>query len=142
MSLYGQPADFSAINEIAQRHGIPVIEDAAQSFGAKQFGHHSCALSTIGTTSFFPSKPLGAYGDGGACFTNNLELANRIRRISRHGQLRRYFHTDIGVNGRLDTLQAAILLAKWPNFVGEVEARARIGATYDRLFKSVGFSQF
>ena len=97
--LYRQPADFSAINEIAQRHGIPVIEDAAQSFGAKQFGHHSCALSTIGTTSFSPSKPLGAYGDGGACFTNNLELANRIRRISRHGpSSNRNRHSDCVTN--------------------------------------------
>ena len=112
VSLYGQPADFYSINEIAGQQKIPVIEDAAQSFGSTQHGHRSCGLSTIGTTSFFPSKPLGGYGDGGACFTNKYELADRMRRISRHGQARRYFHTDIGVNGRIDTLQAAILLAK------------------------------
>ena len=104
VSLYGQPADFLAINAIAERHGLPVIEDGAQSFGSEQQCRRSCGLSTIGTTSFFPSKPFGGYGDGGACFTDDPELANRIRRVSRHGQARRYFHTDIGVNGRIDTL--------------------------------------
>jgi UDP-2-acetamido-2-deoxy-ribo-hexuluronate aminotransferase len=128
VSLYGQPADFGAINAIAARHGLPVIEDGAQSFGATQHGRRSCGLSTIGTTSFFPSKPLGGYGDGGACFTNDAELADRMRRISRHGQSRRYFHTDVGVNGRIDTLQAAIVLAKLELFEAEVEARGRIGA--------------
>ena len=140
VSLYGQPADFYSINEIAGQQKIPVIEDAAQSFGSTQHGHRSCGLSTIGTTSFFPSKPLGGYGDGGACFTNKSELADRMRRISRHGQARRYFHTDIGVNGRIDTLQAAILLAKWPNFDDEVVARERIGAAYSRKLKTAGFS--
>ena len=110
VSLYGQPADFSAINTIADRYGLPVIEDGAQSFGSEQHGQRSCGLSTVGTTSFFPSKPFGGYGDGGACFTNDAELADRMRRVSRHGQARRYFHTDIGVNGRIDTLQAAILV--------------------------------
>jgi len=136
--LYGQPADFPAINAIADRYGLPVIEDGAQSFGSKQHGRRSCGLSTVGTTSFFPSKPLGGYGDGGACFTNNAELAACMRRTSRHGQARRYFHTDIGVNGRIDTLQAAILLAKWPNFEQEVEARSRIGAAYSRKLQSAG----
>jgi UDP-2-acetamido-2-deoxy-ribo-hexuluronate aminotransferase len=112
VSIYGQPADFGAINAIAKRHGLPVIEDGAQSFGATHHGQRSCGLSTIGTTSFFPSKPLGGYGDGGACFTSDGELAERMRRISRHGQTSRYFHTDVGVNGRIDTLQAAIVLAK------------------------------
>jgi UDP-2-acetamido-2-deoxy-ribo-hexuluronate aminotransferase len=140
VSLYGQPADFPAINAIANRHGLPVIEDGAQSFGSTQQGHRSCSLSTIGTTSFFPSKPLGGYGDGGACFTNDPELADRMRRISRHGQERRYFHSDIGVNGRIDTLQAAILLAKWPNFQQEVEARCRIGAAYSLKLNESGIT--
>ena len=103
-------------------------------------GRRSCSLSNIGTTSFFPSKPLGGYGDGGACFTNDSELATRIRRISRHGQEQRYFHTDIGVNGRIDTLQAAILLGKWPNFQKEVEARIEIGAAYSRKLQAGGFT--
>jgi UDP-2-acetamido-2-deoxy-ribo-hexuluronate aminotransferase len=138
VSLYGQPADFPAINAIAELHGLPVIEDGAQSFGSEQQGRRSCGLSTIGTTSFFPSKPFGGYGDGGACFTNDPELADRMRRVSRHGQARRYFHTDIGVNGRIDTLQAAILLGKWPNFAQEVEARSRIGETYSRKLQAAG----
>lgn len=138
VSLYGQPADFSAINAIADRHGLPVIEDGAQSFGSEQLGRRSCGLSTIGTTSFFPSKPFGGYGDGGACFTDDPELADRMRRVSRHGQAKRYFHTDIGVNGRIDTLQAAILLGKWPNFEKEVEARGRIGEAYSRKLQAVG----
>ena len=137
MSLYGQPADFPAINAIADRHGLAVIEDGAQSFGSEQQGRRSCGLSTIGTTSFSPSKPFGGYGDGGACFTDDPELADRMRRVSRHGQAKRYFHTDIGVNGRIDTLQAAILLGKWPNFAKEVEARGRIGAAYSRKLQAL-----
>ena len=138
VSLYGQPADFPAINAIADRHGLAVIEDGAQSFGSEQQGRRSGGLCTIGTTSFFPSKPFGGYGDGGACFTDDPELADRMRRVSRHGQAKRYFHTDIGVNGRIDTLQAAILLGKWPNFAKEVEARGRIGAAYSRKFLDAG----
>ncbi len=140
VSLYGQPADFPTINAIAERHSLPVIEDGAQSFGSEQHGHRSCGLSTIGTTSFFPSKPFGGYGDGGACFTDDPELADRIRRVSRHGQARRYFHTEIGVNGRIDTLQAAILLGKWPNFAKEVQARGRIGAAYSRKLQAAGIT--
>ena len=140
VSLYGQPADFPTINAIAERHSLPVIEDGAQSFGSEQRGHRSCGLSTIGTTSFFPSKPFGGYGDGGACFTDDPELADRIRRVSRHGQARRYFHTEIGVNGRIDTLQAAILLGKWPNFAKEVQARGRIGAAYSRKLQAAGIT--
>ena len=140
VSLYGQPADFPAINAIADHYGLAVIEDGAQSFGSEQWGQRSCGLSSIGTTSFFPSKPFGAYGDGGACFTDNPELADRMRRVSRHGQAKRYFHTDIGVNGRIDTLQAAILLAKWPNFSKEVEARGRIGASYSRKLQDAGIN--
>ena len=112
VSLYGQCADFDEINVIAAKHGIPVIEDAAQSFGGTYKGKRSCNLSTIGCTSFFPTKPLGCYGDGGAIFTNNDELALVLRQIARHGQERRYHHIRIGVNSRLDTLQAAILLHK------------------------------
>lgn len=140
VSLYGQPADFQAINPIAERHGLPVIEDGAQSFGASQQGCQSGSLSTIGITSFFPSKPLGGYGDGGACFTRDTELAERMRRISRHGQSRRYFHTDLGVNARIDTLQAAILLVKLELFDTEVEARQRIGARYSQQLHASGIT--
>jgi UDP-2-acetamido-2-deoxy-ribo-hexuluronate aminotransferase len=140
VSLYGQPADFPAINAIAVQHGLPVIEDGAQSFGASQHGQRSCGLSTIGTTSFFPSKPLGGYGDGGACFTRDADLADRMRRISRHGQSRRYFHTDLGVNGRIDTLQAAILLVKLELFDSEVQARQRIGAAYNQKLQTAGIT--
>lgn len=133
VSLYGQCADFDRINEIATRHNLPVIEDGAQSFGATYNGRKSCGLSTVGTTSFFPSKPLGCYGDGGACFTNDDELATRMRQIRIHGQDRRYHHPLIGTNGRLDTIQAAVLLAKMPSFADEVAAREQIGARYSEL---------
>ena len=133
VSLYGQCADMDAINAIADQHGLPVIEDAAQSFGATYKGRKSCALSTIGSTSFFPSKPLGGYGDGGALFTDNDELAKAMREIRVHGQDRRYHHPRIGVNGRLDTLQAAILLAKFDRFEWEVEQRQKVGANYTAL---------
>lgn len=138
VSLYGQPADLSAINSIASRYEIPVIEDGAQSFGSKQNGRRSCGLSTVGTTSFFPSKPFGAYGDAGACFTSDADLAERMRRISRHGQSRRYFHTDLGINGRIDTIQAAILLAKFELFESEVASRERIGARYSQQLRQAG----
>jgi len=104
VSLYGQCADFDAINAIAAKHGLTVIEDGAQSFGASAHGRKSCSLTRIATTSFFPSKPLGCYGDGGAVFTDDEELARVIRQIARHGQERRYFHVRIGMNSRLDTL--------------------------------------
>lgn len=137
VSLYGQCADFDAINAIAAQHGIAVIEDGAQSFGATYKGKKSGALSTIGCTSFFPSKPLGCYGDGGACFTDDDALAKAMREIRVHGQDRRYHHPVIGLNGRLDTLQAAVLLAKLPSFPAEVAARERIGARYSELLKDV-----
>ena len=127
-----------AINAIAATHGIPVIEDAAQSFGATYKGRKSCNLSTIACTSFFPSKPLGCYGDGGAIFTNDEELAKVIRQIARHGQDRRYHHIRVGVNSRLDTLQAAILLPKLEILAEEIELRGRVAANYDRLFKEAG----
>lgn len=133
VSLYGQCSDMDAINAIAARHGLPVIEDAAQSLGATYKGRPSCGLSTIGCTSFFPSKPLGAYGDGGACFTDDDDLALAMRQIREHGQDRRYHHIRIGINGRLDSLQAAILLAKLAIFPDEVATRARLGARYSAL---------
>lgn len=133
VSLYGQPADFDAINAIAARHGIPVIEDAAQSFGAVYRGRNSCNLSAIGCTSFFPSKPLGCYGDGGAVFTSDKELAKAIRQIARHGQEERYRHVRLGVNSRLDTLQAAVLLAKLDIFDEEIERRNEAAAVYADL---------
>ncbi|HET7731209.1 MAG TPA: DegT/DnrJ/EryC1/StrS family aminotransferase [Usitatibacter sp.] len=137
VSLYGQCADMDAINAVAARHGLAVIEDAAQSFGATYKGRRSCALSTIATTSFFPTKPLGCYGDGGACFTDDDRLAERMRQIRVHGQSRRYYHPIIGMNGRLDTLQAAILLAKLETLDQELEARQRIGARYSKLLGGV-----
>lgn len=135
VSLYGQCADFDAINAIAARHGLAVIEDGAQSFGATYKGRKSCALSTIGSTSFFPSKPLGGYGDGGALFTDDDHLAQRMRELRVHGQDRRYHHPRIGLNGRLDTLQAAVLLAKLDVFDDEVAARERLGARYSELLQ-------
>lgn len=130
VSLYGQCADFDEINAIAEKHGIPVIEDAAQSFGATYKGKHSCNLSTVATTSFFPSKPLGCYGDGGAIFTNDDELAVVLRQIARHGQEKRYHHVRVGVNSRLDTLQAAILLPKLEIFAEEVQQRQQVAGWY------------
>lgn len=135
VSLYGQCADFEAINAIAEKYGLPVVEDAAQSFGATFQGRRSCGLSTIGCTSFFPSKPLGGYGDGGACFTNDGSLAKAMREIRVHGQSRRYHHPRVGVNGRLDTLQAAILLAKMNIFPDEVKFRQQVGNTYTKLIR-------
>jgi UDP-2-acetamido-2-deoxy-ribo-hexuluronate aminotransferase len=133
VSLYGQCAEMDAINTIADRHGLTVIEDGAQSLGASYKGRQSCGLSTVGCTSFFPSKPLGAYGDGGACFTNDATLAQRMRQIRDHGQDRRYHHVHLGLNGRLDTLQAAVLLAKLAIFPDELAARARLGTRYNEL---------
>jgi UDP-2-acetamido-2-deoxy-ribo-hexuluronate aminotransferase len=133
VSLYGQPADMEAINAIATRHGLAVIEDAAQSFGATYRGKKSCNLSTIGCTSFFPSKPLGCYGDGGAIFTSDDQLAKAMREIRVHGQSRRYVHTRIGVGGRMDTLQCAIVLAKLERFDWELEQRNRVAAAYSAL---------
>ena len=135
VSLYGQPSEMDAINAIADRHGLAVIEDAAQSFGAVYRGRHSGNLSTIGCTSFFPSKPLGCYGDGGACFMNDDALAGTMRELRNHGQSGRYRHTRIGINGRLDTLQAAVLLAKLEFFDEELTARAEIADRYTALLK-------
>lgn len=137
ISLYGQCADFDPINKIAAKHGLAVIEDAAQSFGGTYKGRESGNLSTIGCTSFFPSKPLGCYGDGGACFTNDDALATRMLERRNHGQDRRYHHTSIGINGRLDTIQAAVLLAKLPVFDEELAARQQAAEVYGNLLQSV-----
>jgi UDP-2-acetamido-2-deoxy-ribo-hexuluronate aminotransferase len=137
VSLYGQCADMDAINAIANKYGIPVIEDAAQSFGATYKGKKSCGLSTIGSTSFFPTKPLGCYGDGGACFTDDDELAEKLSQIRLHGQDRRYHHPTIGVNGRLDTIQAAVLLAKLEIFDEEVQLRQDVAARYTKALRDI-----
>jgi UDP-2-acetamido-2-deoxy-ribo-hexuluronate aminotransferase len=125
------------INAVAARHGLPVIEDAAQSFGATYQGRRSCALSTFGCTSFFPSKPLGCYGDGGALFTDDDALAQAAREIRVHGQSGRYHHTRIGVGGRMDTLQCAIVLAKLPRFAWELERRHALGARYTQALQGI-----
>ncbi|WP_433767109.1 DegT/DnrJ/EryC1/StrS family aminotransferase [Pseudomonas putida] len=138
VSLYGQCADFDSINAIAARHSIPVIEDAAQSFGATYKGRRSCSLTTIACTSFFPSKPLGCYGDGGALFTDDDDLAIVLRQIARHGQDRRYHHVRVGVNSRLDTLQAAILLPKLEIFAEELELRQTVASRYEQLLQARG----
>ncbi|EKD77332.1 MAG: hypothetical protein ACD_42C00375G0002, partial [uncultured bacterium] len=130
VSLYGQCAEMDAINQIAKRYNIPVIEDAAQSLGASYKGKKSGALSDIACTSFFPSKPLGGYGDSGACFTNDDELAHRMRLIMNHGQESRYNHVAIGMNGRMDTLQAAVLLEKFAIFEKEIEMRQTVANWY------------
>lgn len=135
VSLYGQCADFDAINAIAAKYNLVVIEDGAQSFGATYRGKRSCNLTTIATTSFFPSKPLGCYGDGGAIFTNDDELAQKIRWIRVHGQDKRYHHAVLGLNGRLDTLQAGVLLAKMRIFPQEVILRAQVAQRYNELFE-------
>ncbi|MBT9332679.1 DegT/DnrJ/EryC1/StrS family aminotransferase [Paracidobacterium acidisoli] len=137
VSLYGQCPDMDAVNAIAERHRLAVIEDAAQSFGGLYKGRHSGSLSTIGCTSFFPSKPLGCYGDGGACFTSDDTLATALRQLHNHGQDRRYHHTRIGINGRLDTLQAAILLAKLEAFDDELIARSEAADRYSTLLQDV-----
>lgn len=140
VSLYGQCADYDAINAIADKYGIPVIEDAAQSFGASYKDKRSCNLTTVACTSFFPSKPLGCYGDGGAIFTNDDELATVIRQIARHGQDRRYHHIRIGVNSRLDTLQAAILLPKLEIFEEEMQLRNEVAKRYSKLLNDAGIA--
>jgi len=137
VSLFGQLPDMERINQLASKRNIPVLEDAAQSFGATQHGRKSCAVSTVGSTSFFPAKPLGCYGDGGALFTSDSGLAKKMRAIRTHGGIQRHHHPHLGMNGRFDTLQAAILLPKLAHLPCEVEARGRIGARYSELLKNV-----
>jgi UDP-2-acetamido-2-deoxy-ribo-hexuluronate aminotransferase len=139
VSLYGQVCDMDEINAVAARHGhVAVIEDAAQSFGATYKGRKSGNLSTFGCTSFFPSKPLGCYGDGGAIFTSDDALAQACREIRVHGQSARYTHARVGVGGRMDTLQCAIVLAKLERFEWELQRRRKIGARYHALFADLG----
>ncbi|WP_387491390.1 DegT/DnrJ/EryC1/StrS family aminotransferase [Photorhabdus sp. RM96S] len=140
VSLFGQCADFDEINAIAAKHNLTVIEDAAQSFGATYKGKLSCNLTTISCTSFFPSKPLGCYGDGGAIFTHDEELAKIIRQIARHGQDRRYHHIRIGINSRLDTLQAAILLPKLEIFDEEMALRQQVAENYNNALNGIGIT--
>ncbi len=136
VDLFGQVSDYDSINAVAHANGLIVIQDAAQSVGGTYRGKAAGGQALIGCTSFFPSKPLGCYGDGGACFTNDDALATAMRQIRVHGQDRRYHHARLGFNGRLDTLQAAILLAKLDVFPSEVEARARLGARYSDAIAS------
>ncbi len=137
VGLYGQCADMDTIDTLAKKYQVAVIEDAAQSFGAEHNGRRSCGLSVIACTSFFPSKPLGAYGDGGACFTNDEELASKLKQIRIHGQDKRYHHARLGINGRLDTMQAGILLEKLDIFTDEIKSRARIAKRYTELLKNI-----
>ena len=138
VSLYGQPADMDDINRVAARRGLVVVEDAAQSFGATYKGRYSCNLSAIGCTSFFPSKPLGCYGDGGAVFTSDTALASAMREIRVHGQSKRYVHTRIGLGGRMDTLQCAVVLGKLERFDWEIEQRNRLARRYSELLSGTG----
>ena len=132
VGIYGQTASMQAVNEIAARNGnIPVIEDAAQSFGATHHGVKSCALSNVGSTSFFPSKPLGGYGDGGALFTDDDELADKMRWIRVHGQEKKHYHPVVGLNGRLDTIQAAVIIPKLEIFDEEVALRQQVATRYN-----------
>jgi len=142
VSLYGQVADMDKINAIGAKHNLPVIEDAAQSFGAEYKGQKSCNLSTIGCTSFFPSKPLGCYGDGGAIFTNDEEIARACRGIRVHGQSQRYVHTRVGVGGRMDTIQCAVVLAKLERFDWEVKQRQLVGQRYSELLAAADIDLF
>lgn len=132
VSLFGQMADMEKIGKIASEHGIPVIEDGAQSFGASQNGKKSCGASLIGSTSFFPAKPLGCFGDGGALFTTDAEIANTLRAIRTHGGVARHHHTHVGINGRLDTMQAAVVLEKLKFFDEEVEEKNKLAAFYTK----------
>lgn len=135
VSLFGQMPDYAAINALAAKHNVVVIEDAAQSFGATQHGRRSCSVTKIASTSFFPAKPFGCYGDGGALFSDDDKLNEDMRAIRTHGGIKRHHHPLLGMNGRLDTLQAAILLAKFPSFESEVAARIRIGARYSEMLR-------
>lgn len=142
VSLYGQMSDMDAINTIAKKHGLKVIEDAAQSFGAKYKGHRSCSMTDAAGTSFFPAKPLGCYGDGGAIFTNDDNLHKIMKEIREHGSEVRYYHTRLGINGRLDTIQCAVLLAKMERYDWELEQRERVAARYTNAFSSIKAQDF
>jgi len=136
VDLFGLPADYDAIGAIAKKHGLVVIEDAAQSFGAEYKGRKACSFGQIGCTSFFPAKPLGCYGDGGMCFTDDDRLTEVLRSIRVHGQgPHKYENVRIGINGRMDTLQAAILLPKFEIFPEEIELRQKVAGHYASLLE-------
>lgn len=135
VSLYGQVAGMDEINKIAQKYNIKVIEDAAQSFGATYKGKRSCSLSEFACTSFFPAKPLGCFGDGGAVFTNNDRLAEKMKSLRLHGQSKRYHHKYIGIGGRLDTLQAAILNIKLKYYEKDILKRQKVAEQYNNYLK-------
>ncbi len=137
VDLYGACPDYEAIRAIADKHGLFIIEDGAQSFGGSQSGKKACSFGDISCTSFFPSKPLGGYGDGGACFTDDDQLSEKIRQLSNHGQYARYRYSQVGLNARLDTLQAAILLAKFPRFEDELAARQQVAASYAEVLEGI-----
>ncbi len=137
VALYGQPSDMDEINAIAKKHDLKVIEDGAQSFGATYKDKNSCNLSNIGCTSFFPSKPLGCYGDGGAIFTNDRSIADKIRMLANHGQNERYKHKYIGINGRLDAIQAAVLSVKLKYFKEEVQTRQNVAERYSKALQDI-----
>lgn len=137
VALYGQCADMDGINVIAKKHGLTVIEDAAQSFGGTYKGKKSCNLSTIATTSFFPAKPLGCFGDGGAVFCHDDALNEKIRLLANHGQNERYKHKIVGINGRLDNIQAAVLRVKLKHFETEMRKRQEIAKIYDEGLKDI-----
>lgn len=137
VSLYGQMADMDEINALAKKHNLHVIEDAAQSYGASYKDRKSCNASIVGATSFFPAKPLGCYGDGGAIFTSDEKLLKAMKEIREHGSETRYYHTRLGMNGRLDTIQCAILLAKLERYDWEVEQRQKVANRYNEAFASI-----
>ena len=137
VSLYGQCADYEEISVVASAFDLPVIEDGAQSFGATQNGRKSCNFTTLATTSFFPAKPLGCYGDGGAIFTSDSRLAKLCRQLRAHGEPSRYHHEHIGLNGRLDTIQAAVLLSKLRIFDVEINQRQDIAKRYDEGLEGI-----
>lgn len=142
VSLYGQIADMDAINAIAKKHNLWVLEDAAQSYGATYKNSKSGNTCLMGGTSFFPAKPLGCYGDGGAIFTNDENLLKIMKEIREHGSESRYYHTRLGINGRLDTIQCAILLAKLDRYDWEVEQRQKIATRYNEAFSGISQKDF
>ncbi len=142
VSLYGQMADMDAINQIAKKHNLIVIEDLAQSFGATYKTKRSGSLSHSAGTSFFPAKPLGCYGDGGAIFTDDENLYKAMKEVKEHGSEKRYYHTRLGVNGRLDTIQCAILLAKMERYPWEIEARNQVANRYHEGLSHLKYNDF
>lgn len=142
VSLFGQVPNLKKINQISKKYGnIPIIEDGAQSFGARYFDKMSCGLTTIGCTSFFPSKPLGCYGDGGAVFTNNILLFNKMKILRNHGQIKKNIHNKVGISARMDTIQCAIVLAKLKLFNKEIKLRNKVATIYNKAFDDAGIKR-